>query len=210
MSKRLGVYWPDLLVVLNTESGISPAALNPGGAAGLIQFKNLPGVGWNKSSQEFRALSDVAQLPYVERFFAPYVKYNLNSIGRIHQVLLGPATLPLGGDKDKNFVVYRKNGKRWNGEEASYYEGNKGFDAAGKGYITVADMEAYDLAHASSPNSPYQRAFARLKVLLPEYAQRVGPMASTKSRVAAVGVLALAAGVWYYLSGKSRPGYRRA
>jgi hypothetical protein len=195
MSKRLGIYWPDLLVVLNTESGISPAALNPGGAAGLIQFKNLPGVGWNRSSQEFRALSDVAQLPYVERFLAPYAKYNLNSIGRIHQVLLGPATLPLGGDKDKNFVVYRKNGKRWNGEEASYYEG--------------ADMESWDLAHAASPNSPYQRAFARLKVLLPEYAQRVGPMASTKSRVAAVGFLALAAGAWYYLSGKSRSGYRR-
>lgn len=194
MAKRLGIYWPDLLTVMNTESGISSHATN-GKYFGLIQEGDLASLGWNGTPAQFLALSDVDQLPYVERFLQRYASYGLDSIGRIHQALIAPATLGLGGKGDPNYVIYRKNGTRWGGAEAGYYSSNKLFDTQGKGYFTVGDMQAWDVAHASLPSSPYQKALSRLVVLLPEYAKK--PM-STASKVVAIalGFGGLGLGIW--------------
>lgn len=164
---RLGISPFDLLLVMNRESGISPAASNPQGAAGLIQFTNLGNVGWTGTREQFLALSGVQQLPYVERFLKRSSRYNLNSAGRLHQALFVPASLP--GSMQPDLPLVRKDGTRWTapGEcnEACIYRGHAFLDVGSKGYITAGDLETIDRRDAAPPNSPYSRAVARLAQL---------------------------------------------
>jgi len=207
MSKRLGIYWPHLLMVMNLESGISPAAHNPGGASGLIQFTNLAGVGWSGTSEAFRALSDVDQLPYVERFLSFYKKDKLDSVRRIHQALYVPATLPEGSDPD--LVLTRADGTRWGGREAQYYADNHSFDADNKGYITAGDLEKADIKAAAPASSGYQRAVKRLQELLPEYAKDVANVLAppgSPARTVATSKSPWKTTVWWLLGATSVAG----
>ena len=164
MSQRLGIYWPHLLMVMNRESGISAQARNPRSlASGLIQITDLPRSGWNGTREQFLALSNEAQLPYVERYLSRYMRFNLNSVRRIHQALFLPATLSEGDSP--NLVLLRRNGTRWDGQEAVYYAGHTELDIGNKGYITLGDVEKVDIRDAARPNSPYQQAIARLRSL---------------------------------------------
>jgi hypothetical protein len=62
-----------LLCVMYLESGINPAAVNrTTGATGLIQFMPATAAGLGTSTAALKALSNVGQLKYVYRYFAPY------------------------------------------------------------------------------------------------------------------------------------------
>jgi len=181
MSERLGIFWPDLLRVMNLESGISPSAgLGvPGHAIGVIQLMpaNLQGVGWRGTREEFGSLSDFDQLPYVEKFLQPLARFNLHSDGRIHQALFVPATLHLPElfpDRPDTVLAAANASGLPRGLNVQLtdalvnaYHANSGFDRARKGFITVQDLEDTDDAAASHASSPFQHAIARLRVLIP-------------------------------------------
>jgi len=125
----------DLLSVMAFESGVKPTALNPSShAVGLIQFMpaTLRGMGYKGDYTTFRNLSAEEQIPYVERYFAPYAKHGLDSAGRVYQAVFLPASLTYaskGSDVVASHAVH---------PEA--YNANRGFDTAGKGSITVDDL----------------------------------------------------------------------
>ena len=210
VAQLLSVSPLDLLLVMNRESGLSPGAANPLGAVGLIQFTNLADVGWTGTREQFLALSGVQQLPYVERFLRRYARYNLNSAGRLHQALFVPATFP--GSMQPDLPLVRRGGTRWGGgscNEACIYEGHEFLDVGNKGYITAGDLETIDRRDAAQPGSPYSRAVARLRVILPQLfpAQALASSASPATPIvlgAALGGLA-----WLGYRRLSRPAPRR-
>lgn len=171
MCKRLGISWPDLLKVMNFESGINPNARNPGGALGLIQFDPPPA---NLPSDA------VGQLPFVEAHFREAAKTGLHSVARIYQCIFLPATCA----SIRSGVLLRRNGTGFGGQEGAFYAANaSGFDPEGKGYIRVEDLGRTAETHAARPNSPYQRAFARLRIVAPSSIP-----VSTAGAIAALGV----------------------
>lgn len=174
MCQRLNMSMPDLLVTSASEAGLDPAAHNPGGATGMIQIMNLPGVGFHEGWQAFAALSPEGQLPYIERYFAPYAGARLKTHERIHQALFLPATLGDGSDPD--LVLCRRGGTRWGGLEAKAYSGNQGLDYGNKGYITVQDLATFDARAAGNPI--LRDAFSRIPGLIPELAPRVSTLQS--------------------------------
>ena len=173
MSKRLGVSWPDLLKIMNFESGISPTAQNPGGAFGLIQF-DPPDPNMPHTAE--------GQLPYVEAYYREPARSGLHSVARLYQATLLPATV----SRIRSGVLLRQGGTGFGGQEGAFYADNIGFDKARKGFITVDDLSATAEAAAARPNSPYQRAFARLKIVAPGSI----PM-STAGSIAALGIFTL-------------------
>lgn len=62
-----------LMIVMYAESRLNPAALNPnGGASGLIQFMPATAQGLGTTTTALRAMSNVQQLDWVYKYFAPY------------------------------------------------------------------------------------------------------------------------------------------
>lgn len=137
-SDTLGCTPLDLLGVMMNESGVKAAAHNPNGdASGLIQFmpQTLANLGWTAGHDAFRSLSAEEQMPFVERYFTPYVHQDLSSAARLYQATFLPATLGLGSDFD--VVICGKDGPN-----AFAYGPNQGFDRDHKGFITVGDLQA--------------------------------------------------------------------
>ncbi len=181
-SRRLGLSWPQWLMVMNLESGISPRAgcdkNQP--AVGIIQFYGLDtlrNLGWTGTREEFCQLADYEQLPFAVKFMSAYApSRELTSTGRIHQAMYVPATLdppfsrspsqPITARSDKaDDVLPRGISTSLKNRLVAAYNQNRGFDRAGKGYITVQDLEDTDVAAAARSGSPFQVAFARLKAL---------------------------------------------
>ncbi len=126
----------DLLAVMVSESDVNPAAQNPRGkATGLIQFmpNTLRGLGWTSGPDEFAKLTAEQQLPYVERYYRPYIG-RLTSSGRLYQATFMPATLK---NSDESTVLAGANGPRYKA-----YAQNKGLDINKDGVITVSDLTA--------------------------------------------------------------------
>lgn len=73
ISARLGILPDWLMVIMRTESGIDPAAVNPySGATGLIQFMPDTARSLGTSTAALKAMDNVSQLDYVEKYFRPY------------------------------------------------------------------------------------------------------------------------------------------
>lgn len=197
MGERLGLDFADLLLVMAYESGISAAAENPSsGAVGLIQFMDLPGVGYSGTPEAFRGLTAEQQLPYVERYLAPYASQGLTSAPRIWQAVLGPATL-----SDPSGLVYSSTGTRFGGTEAADYAANSQLDATQKGSITVDDLAHALASNVHGPIGPrYREAIARYDALTTSAPSSSSTSSSSTSpspwliaaAVAAVGALAWA------------------
>lgn len=98
---RLECKWLDLLAVMNFESaGVYAVACNASSnASGLIQFmpSTLRRLGWDKAPQEFRRLSALAQLPYVEEYLRSY-KGQIGTLPRLYCAVFEPAYIKHGDD----------------------------------------------------------------------------------------------------------------
>jgi hypothetical protein len=101
----------------------------------LIQFmpSTLKGMGYKGDWTTFKTLSAEQQVPYVEKYFAPYAKHGLDSAGRVYQAVFLPASLEYA-HKGTDIVAST------HGPHAEAYNANKGFDTAKKGSITVDDL----------------------------------------------------------------------
>lgn len=137
VSSRLGCEPVNLLSVMMSESGVKAKAHNPNGdASGLIQFipKTLANLGWPNGQAAFRQLSAEEQLPYVEKYFSPYISKGLTSAARLYQATFLPATLNLGSDPD---TVISESG----GINSFVYNPNKLFDTNKDQKITVGGLQ---------------------------------------------------------------------
>ncbi len=153
---RLGCEPIDLLSVMMSESGVRATAHNPNGdASGLIQFMPniLVGLGWTNGPTAFRQLSAQEQLPFVEKFFAPFASKGLSPAVRLYQATFLPATLDLGSDPDT--VICQQGGIN-----AFAYAPNKGFDQNSDGLITVGELQAFIDRRTSGPR--WQEIVSRL------------------------------------------------
>lgn len=139
MAARLQADPVDLISVAANESGISTTAHNPhGDASGLWQLMpaTAKGLGWNVAVDphlvQFRELSDVEQMHWFEKYFAPH-RGKLVSAGAAYVATFLPALIDHAADPA--FVMCGEHGPL-----AWAYGPNKGFDVAGKGCITVQDL----------------------------------------------------------------------
>jgi hypothetical protein len=161
-----------LLTIMQLESGIDPAPRNPSGkATGFIQFMPATAKAMGTTVDELRAMSDVEQLAYVERFYSHYAG-KLRGPGDVYMVTFYPAL----AFKPTDTVIARK------GEPV--YDQNAGLDVDKNGILTVGDVE-------SRANNAYAKYSA-----LPTFQAPQGP-AGGANGLALVGVaLALAGGLW--------------
>ena len=62
-----------LMIVMKMESGINHQIVNKtGGATGLIQFMPATARGLGTSTEALKTMTNVQQLDYVYKYFAPY------------------------------------------------------------------------------------------------------------------------------------------
>ena len=82
VANDLGVLPSDLTIVMNSESGMDPQAINPdGGATGLIQFMPASAAGLGTSTGDLYNMSASEQLDYVHDYFLPYKGQLKNAYG---------------------------------------------------------------------------------------------------------------------------------
>lgn len=122
-----------LLAIMQLESGIDPSATNPtGGATGLIQFMPATARALGTTTAALRAMSDVGQLDFVQRYFQPY-RGRLRSAGDVYLVTFYPASL----GKGPRYVIGKQGASGMSGK---IYEQNKGLDVDHDGLITAGDV----------------------------------------------------------------------
>ena len=138
MAGRLGLDPRNLLGPIANESGCNPAAHNPGGAVGLIQFEpaTLRDEGWTQGTDAFAKLSVLEQIPYVERYFAAR-KAALDAagggMGAIYTAMFLPAFIAKAGDMTYQLCADV-------GTLSWAYAANRSFDTQRKGFVTVGDL----------------------------------------------------------------------
>jgi hypothetical protein len=123
-----------IAAVISNESGFNPAAMNPlpgQSAVGLLQFirSTLAALGWLGTREQFAALSDVQQLPFVERYYLNAVDPGAH---RPVDYYLATWGAPPGLPDDHVLAA----------AGSVVYELNKSLDTNRDGVITVADLGA--------------------------------------------------------------------
>jgi hypothetical protein len=142
MCGRLGCHPVQLALVMYSESGLRASALNPSGkAAGINQLvpDTLRGLGWPHGPEAFAGLDAEAQLPWVEKFYAPHRPLGLTSIGRLYQLNFLPATA--APDQDSSTVLAERGGVH-----GRAYADNAILDHDHDGRITLGDLAATALS----------------------------------------------------------------
>ena len=103
------------------------------GATGLIQFIPTTAKRLGTTVTRLGNMSEVNQLAYVEKYFAPYVG-KMHSVYDCYVVVFAPAFL----GKPEQQVLYRANGKT--ALDRRRYRYNKTLDVNKDGLITIADV----------------------------------------------------------------------
>lgn len=104
ISARLKVQPDWLMLVMYSESKLNHKAVNPkGGATGLIQFMPRTAVGLGTTTAQLKAMSNIQQLDYVEKYFKPYAG-KMNSYFDMYLVTFFPVAV----GKPDDFVLQTK------------------------------------------------------------------------------------------------------
>lgn len=206
MTSELGMKPEDLLAVMVSESGINPAAHNPGGATGLIQFMpdTLKGVGYHGTPDQFKSVSGEDQLPYIQRYIADKAKLNggpFKSAAQYYVANFWPAALKLPGVRREDAATpiveehpqtvagfYSK--KYWDlgmkvsaSQESAAYKANPLFHGSTPGAITYGDM--MNQIEKNKRNPAYRKALLSMQGSTGYTPQNSKPnqMVATKSKV---------------------------
>jgi peptidoglycan hydrolase-like protein with peptidoglycan-binding domain len=119
-----------LMAIMSFETGATfdPKIKNAAGsgATGLIQFMPPTARGLGTTIEELEKMTAVAQLDFVEKYFAPH-KGKLLTIEDAYMAVL----YPKGIGKGKDFVLFEEGSKA--------YKQNIGLDVSGDGKITVGE-----------------------------------------------------------------------
>ena len=101
ISARLAIPAEWLMIVFKIESAVNHRAVNPqSGATGLIQFMPATAAQLGTSTAALRNMSNVDQLEFVYKYFAPY-RGRLNSITDLYTVTFFPRAL----GKADNYIL---------------------------------------------------------------------------------------------------------
>lgn len=132
VAKRVQCDPNDLMALMNAESGLNPAAVNPnGGATGLIQFMPKTAQGLGTTTEKIKQMSAEEQLVYVEK----YLKQAKANAGFGDNDKIGAGTLYslvfLPAYANKNVLASRGD---------IYYNENDSLDINGDGQITKDEL----------------------------------------------------------------------
>ena len=93
IAAQLGTDAENLMAVMYLESRLNPQAYNPnGGATGLIQFMPATAFSLGTTTANLMLMSNVQQLDYVYRYFAPYTG-RLKTFADVYSVTFFPIML---------------------------------------------------------------------------------------------------------------------
>jgi len=93
ISQKLGIDPNWLTVVMNSESGMNPKAVNPtGGATGLIQFMPSTATSLGTTTTALKSMKASQQLDYVYKYFYPY-RGKIKSAYDVYLVTFFPAAV---------------------------------------------------------------------------------------------------------------------
>jgi len=172
MSERLRMNPADLMLVMASEAGLRPDAMNFSGqpspvAVGLNQIhkSTAPGLGLSPEyfANQFPRLPVADQLPIVERFYRSVEGFRgarpYPDATSIYLATAAPAHMGLTSDPGGDHVVYRAPSRE--------YFGNVLFDTTKKGWIEVADLGKHlrrilDDPRFARAHAVYSSALARL------------------------------------------------
>jgi len=126
---------PDwLMLVMYAESGLNPQAVNAnGGATGLIQFMPSTAKGLGTTTKELYNMTNVQQLDYVFKYFAPYA----GRIKNVHDLYL-VTFFPVALGKPETYIMQTKSLT-----PAIIAKANPGIDLNKDLQITVREFKAY-------------------------------------------------------------------
>ena len=131
VAQEVGCDYKDLLAVMNSESGLNPAAQNKqGGASGLIQFMPATARAMGTTTDAIRNMSGVQQLDLVKRLILQNKKMaglqgqRLNA-GQLYALIFLPA---------------RAQREVLTTSSENYYRCNRGLDANHDGQITSTEL----------------------------------------------------------------------
>lgn len=100
-AERLAIDPNWLMLVMNSESGLNPQAVNPiSGAVGLIQFMKTTAKGLGYSTSAIKGMDAVTQLFLVFKYFEPY-KSKIKSFNDLYRATFFPAAM----GKPDNYVM---------------------------------------------------------------------------------------------------------
>lgn len=128
---------PDwLMALMNHESGLDHRIQNPkGGATGLIQFMPATAKGLGTTTDKLRFMSNVEQLDYVYKYFAPY-KGRIRSYSDLYLVTFYPSAM----GKPDSYIFGSERSDAW---ARKVRDQNPGMDLNKDGYITMAEFKAW-------------------------------------------------------------------
>lgn len=171
---RLGIDPDWLAAVMSFESGFSPSIKNAAGsgATGLIQFMPSTAAGLGTTTDSLSRMTFQQQLPYVERYFAPYVG-KMQSLEDTYLAVFYPAFI---GKADDSILGY---------SGSAIYDQNSGFDKTGKGYVTKSDITMTIRGVLAGANG---------RIDVPGLNTATGLVASAGKTFAEIAVLVLLAG----------------
>jgi hypothetical protein len=158
IADNLGIDPNWLMLIMKNESNIDPQAVNKkSGASGLIQFMPSTIAAYNVPIAAFRAMSNVDQLDYVEKFFQGWK--NLPFEDSAFDTYLTVFYAKAIGQPD-SYVIAKAG--------TPTYDQNAALDANNDGVITKGDFRAYLInkypdqaswfASGSTPVTPQQPA----------------------------------------------------
>lgn len=128
---KIGTHVDNLLAIIGFETGgtFSPSQKNRAGsgAVGLIQFMPATASNLGTATWKLAEMSFAEQLVYVCKYFASFRK-TLDTIEKLYCAVFWPVAI----DKENEYVIGRFPSK--------VYSQNAGFDKAGRGYFTRADI----------------------------------------------------------------------
>ena len=128
VAKKLNCSAADLIGMMQSESGLNPAAVNNYcNATGLIQFTPTTAKSLGTSTSALSNMSAIEQLDYVEKYYNQWTKGSGQELS--------------GGDLYAyTFLPGRAQREVLTNSSEGYYSGNKGLDANKDGQITKSEL----------------------------------------------------------------------
>ncbi len=146
MANRNGWNVDAIAAVMSMESGFNPTIKNPHGtASGLIQMidSTAKSVGIEGGAAELRTLSDVEQLPYIERYYLKaFAGFPVENLRNVDYYVVGMGQRP--GLKVDYVLVDRDT-------KPEVYAMNSALDVDNDGKITVKDLAAHMARRMNAP-----------------------------------------------------------
>lgn len=190
--RRLGADPLDVARVAYAETGMYQRARDPRTNAGAV-FPFMPDtlrrLGWTGTMEQFRELSPVSQVPWVEKYLRPYAPY-LKNEGLVYVATFTPGLLAEAARTGDPYVIAGAEGPRSN-----IYAANRILDRNQDGVIDVADLRRH--LDIQDRGARWETIAGSIRTLAP----RVGATAKTLGGLLIASAVGLTA---YHLLKKRR------